>query len=426
MRGIEAQTGENIVRRLRGVRGVVHAVHVVFVVVAGSLGVDPGDARELFESGVPAQRGAEARGDASVRAEHAIAKGSHRAARQGGWVGGDVAEDVAEEDFLRERGSGEGGVPNLEKGERESHEEVARGEREGVRLGPSGGGVSVGVRTRVVGALTGRVRQLGEGREREVEVAKHLPRERATPRGHGREEREGAVVPDAYPAREMRVDRAHATLKHRARKAVELEVDESLRRGRVRGKATQHVREEAQQGDAHLLRVVQMVRVPQRQDVCEPGGHLEVRLRESKRKETAREEGPSRSGSGRFERGGAGGGPRGMSSREIASAAAAVRSAVSRTFTTHSGPSGDPRSSLRIADNAEATTCGSSETTLSRDTFARRAPSRSAREAGVAPSPIAREELQRPTPPRAGFQRAIILDNQPRKNATPRRARRYS
>ena len=328
--------------------------------------------------------------------------------------------------FCASAGLARVGSPS-EKGERESHEEVARGEREGVRPGPSGGGVSVGVRTRVVGALTGRVRQLGEGREREVEVAKHLPRERATPRGHGREEREGAVVPDAYPAREMRVDRAHATLKHRARKAVELEVDESLRRGRVRGKATQHVREEAQQGDAHLLRVVQMVRVPQRQDVCEPGGHLEVRLRESKRKETAREEGPSRSGSGRFERGGAGGGPRGMSSREIASAAAAVRSAVSRTFTTHSGPSGDPRSSLRIADNAEATTCGSSASSLSRDTFARRAPSRSAREAGVAPSPIAREELQRPTPPRAGFQRAIILDNQPRKNATPVvRARRYS
>ena len=278
-------------RRLRGVRGVVHAVGVVVVggvVVAGSFGVDPGDARQLFERGVSAQRGAEARGDASVRAEHAVAKGSHRAARQGGGVGGDVAEDVAEEDFLRERRSGEGGVANLEEGERESHEEVAGGEREGVRLGPDSGGIPVGVRARVVGALTGRVRQLGEGREREVEVAKYLPRERATPRGHGREEREGAVVPDAYPAREVRVDRAHAALEHRARQAVELEVDESLRRGRVRGQATQHVREEAQQGDAHLLRVVQMVRVPQRQDVREPGGHLEVRLRESGRRETAR------------------------------------------------------------------------------------------------------------------------------------------
>ena len=48
---------------------------------------------------------------------------------------------------------------------------------------------------------------------------------------------------------------------------------------------------------------------------------------------------------------------------------------------------------MRIADNAEATTCGSSASSLSRDTFARRAPSRSAREAGVAPSPIAREEV---------------------------------
>ena len=291
MRGIKAQTSEDFVRHLCGVRGVVHAVGVVVGgggVVAGSFGVDPGDARQLFERGVSAQRGAEARGDASVRAEHAVAKGSHRAARQGGRVGGDVAEDVAEEDFLRERRSGEGGVANLEEGERESHEEVAGGEREGVRLGPDSGGVPVGVRARVVGALTGRVRQLGEDREREVEVAKYLPRERATPRGHGREEREGAVVPDAYPAREVRVDRAHAALEHRARQAVELEVDESLRRGRVRGQATQHVREEAQQGDAHLLRVVQMVRVPQRQDVREPGGHLEVRLRESGRRETAR------------------------------------------------------------------------------------------------------------------------------------------
>ena len=92
-----------------------------------------------------------------------------------------------------------------------------------------------------------------------------------------------------------------------------------------------------------------------------------------------------------------------------------------RTFTTRAGPSGDPRSSRRIAASAEATALGSSASSLSRDTFARRAPSRSAREAaGVAPSPIAREELQRPTPPRAGFQRAIILDNQPRKNSSPR------
>ena len=116
MRGIEAQTGENIVRRLRGVRGVVHAVHVVFVVVAGSLGVDPGDARELFESGVPAQRGAEARGDASVRAEHAIARVRiARLARAGG--SGDVAEDVAEEDFLASAGRRGWGPP--EKGERD-------------------------------------------------------------------------------------------------------------------------------------------------------------------------------------------------------------------------------------------------------------------------------------------------------------------
>ena len=52
-----------------------------------------------------------------------------------------MAEDVAQEDFLRERRSGEGGVANLEEGERESHEEVAGGEREGVRLGPDSGGV---------------------------------------------------------------------------------------------------------------------------------------------------------------------------------------------------------------------------------------------------------------------------------------------
>ena len=147
-------------------------------------------------------------------------------------------------------------------------------------------------------------------------------------------------MPDAYPAREVRVDRAHAALEHRARQAVELEVDESLRRGRVRGQATQHVREEAQQGDAHLLRVVQMVRVPQRQDVREPGGHLEVRLRESGRRETARGGRSVKIGVREVRARGRGGDPRGMSSREIASAAAAVGSAVSRTFTTHSGPSG--------------------------------------------------------------------------------------
>ena len=194
-------------------------------------------------------------------------------------------------------------------------------------------------------------------------------------------------MPDAYPAREMRVDRAHATLKHRARKAVELEVDESLRRGRVRGKATQHVREEAQQGTHTFLRVVQMVRVPQRQDVREPGGHLEVRLRESEGRRRREKKVRQDRGPGDSSEGARGGGSARMYPREIASAAAAVRSAVSRTFTTHSGPSGDPRSSLRIADNAEATTCGSSASSLSRDTFARRAPSRSAREAGVAPHP---------------------------------------
>ena len=224
---------------------------------------------------------------------------------------------------------------------------------------------------RAWGALTGRVRQLGEGREREVEVAKHLPRERATPRGHGREEREGAVVPDAYPAREMRVDRAHATLKHRARKAVELEVDESLRRGRVRGKATQHVREEAQQGDAHLLRVVQMVRVPQRQDVCEPGDIwkyvCESRKGRRRREKVRQDRGP----------GGSSEGARGGVREDVISRMRRRRRRSGVPCREPSPPTPGLRgsaSSLRIADNAEATTCGSSTSSLSRDTFARRAP----------------------------------------------------
>ena len=363
-------------------RGLLLLVRAAFVVAAGARS---GDCRQLFQRGVAHQRRAEPRGDASARAHDDVAEDDEGFASERRRVGGEFAEDVPEEGLHAQRRSDQRGVPRVrEKRERESNEDVPRGELEGVRAAPRGGGLFGVRRVRRCFCFSRGVRERRERGEGEVDGAEGLPREGSGSRGDGAEERQGAVVPDADAAREVGVHRAHAPGEDRAGQAVELEVDEAARLRGVRGEASERVREEAQEGDAHRGGVVQVMRVPQRERVRETGGDLEVRLRREGERERAREGGGRRRGGGetrpgrrergrrseqrrRDERTRGGGGGRGGGRM--------------RTCTTRAGPSGAPRSSRRIAASAEATALGSSASSLRRATFARSAASRSPGEA---------------------------------------------
>ena len=272
-------------------------------------GARSGDCRQLFQRGVAHQRRAEPRGDASARAHDDVAEDDEGFASERRRVGGEFAEDVPEEGLHAQRRSDQRGVPRVrEKRERESNEDVPRGELEGVRAAPRGGGLFGVRRVRRWFRFSRGVRERRERGEGEVDGAEGLPREGSGSRGDGAEERQGAVVPDADAAREVGVHRAHAPGEDRAGQAVELEVHEPARLRGVRGEASERVREEAQEGDAHRGGVVQVMRVPQRERVRETGGDLEVRLRREGEREKAREGGGRGGGGVRRVRGGESGG----------------------------------------------------------------------------------------------------------------------